>query len=127
MDDAYPRVFLILGNDDERHNDFQVIQGMETSLWEYVHCQKVKFGRFNVYGYSYIPPTPFLLKDWERYDVSRYVDPGCIPPVAGWRTDKPSNNEITHGTIKKDIDDLVGNADLSQAIFVFHAPPYQTN
>jgi len=31
-----------------------------------------------------VPPTPFLLKDWEKYDVSAYVDPGCVSPEEGY-------------------------------------------
>jgi len=127
MDDAYPRIFLILGNDDGKSNEGQVIQGMKAGLWEYIHDRNVSFGKFNVYGYSYIPPTPFLLKDWERYDVSRYVDPGCVSPTDGWRTDKLTENEIAHATIMKDINRLVVDEALSQAIFLFHAPPYQTS
>jgi len=127
MDDAYPRIFLILGNDDGKSNEGQVIQGMKAGLWEYIHDRNVSFGKFNVYGYSYIPPTPFLLKDWERYDVSRYVDPGCVSPTDGWRTDKLTENEIAYATIMKDINRLVVDEDLSQAIFLFHAPPYQTS
>jgi len=127
MDDAYPRIFLILGNDDGKSNEGQVIQGMKAGLWEYIHDRTVSFGKFYVYGYSYIPPTPFLLKDWERYDVSRYVDPGCVSPTDGWRTDKLTENEIAHATIMKDINRLVVDEALSQAIFLFHAPPYQTS
>jgi Icc-related predicted phosphoesterase len=126
MNEAYPRIFLILGNDDGKNNEKQVMRGVKAGVWEYVHDRYVSFGRFSVYGYSYIPPTPFLLKDWERYDVSRYIDPGCIPPEAGWQTTTPELNQIAHATIKKDIENLIGNTDLSQAIFLFHAPPYQT-
>lgn len=41
---------------------------------------------------SRTPISPFLLKDWEHYDVSRYVDLGCISPEDGQRTiDVPFN------------------------------------
>ena len=36
-----------------------------------------------VFGYNCVPPTPFRLKDFDRSDVSPYVDPGCVPPEEG--------------------------------------------
>ena len=123
----YPRVFLILGNDDDRSEENRVISIMEDDkLWEYVHNQSVQFESYTVYGYAYVPPTPFLKKDWERYDISRFVDPGSIAPEDGWHSIKQPINIIEHSTIKKDLDDLIRDEDLSQSIFLFHTPPYQT-
>ena len=59
--------------------------------------------RFQVYGYSFVPPTPFQLKDWERYDVSRFVDPGCVSPEEGMRTIPVSDQEQRFTTIQKDL------------------------
>jgi hypothetical protein len=79
-----------------------------------------------VLGYACIPPTPFLLKDWERYDVSRYVDPGCVSPEEGLHSFPVPAVQIRHGTIAKDLAALADDADLSQAICLFHAPPHDT-
>lgn len=76
----YPNVFIILGNDDSKQDEESFIKGEHEGLWQYIHNKKVVFGAYFVYGYSYVPPSPFLMKDWEKYDVSRYVDPGCVPP-----------------------------------------------
>jgi len=125
LGNAYPRVFLILGNDDPRSEETKFKKNAD-GLWDYIHGQHVKLGDYSVYGYGCVPPTPFLMKDWERYDVSRYVDPGCLSPEEGWRTVPVPENEIKYGTIQGDLDALVGKADLSQAVFLFHAPPYHT-
>jgi hypothetical protein len=91
-------------------------------------CRGVSaLGLFTVYGYSYVPPTPFLLKDWERYDVSRYVDPGCVSPEEGKYTVPVSERARRYCTIKEDLDTLAGEDDLRDAVFLFHAPPYETN
>ena len=83
--DPGPRIFAILGNDDGRGQE-EVLRQMEADgLLHYVHGRWEQFGSFSVLGYSYVPPTPFLLKDWERYDVSRFVDPGAISPEEGFR------------------------------------------
>ena len=127
LGDDYPRVFLILGNDDSRSDEEDLISCMmKEGVWEYIHNQSAQFGSHTVFGYAYVPPTPFMNKDWERYDVSRYVDPGCIPPDEGWHSVEQAENIIQYATIKQDLEDLVGKNDLSNSIFLFHTPPYQT-
>jgi len=122
----YPRIFTILGNDDGRYEEASILDAATRGIWEYIHYRSVNFGRFKIYGYSFIPPTPFLLKDWERYDVSRYVDPGCTSPENGWRSIPVSEKEMKFSTIKKDLELLTGNDNLENAVFLFHAPPYKT-
>jgi Icc-related predicted phosphoesterase len=120
-----PRVFLIPGNDDCRAAT-TLLEAGAGDLWEYAHGRKIAFGDLTVYGYAYVPPTPFRLKDWERYDVSRYVDPGCTAPDEGLHTTAPDEDDLKWGTIREDLERLAGSADLARALFLFHAPPYDT-
>jgi Icc-related predicted phosphoesterase len=124
---SYPRIFLILGNDDGKFIEPEILQWEAKGIWEYIHFKKVVLGEFNVYGYAYVPPTPFRMKDWEKYDVSRYVDPGCISPEEGFHTIEVQQNGIKYSTIKNDIETLTNNDDVSKSIFLFHSPPYRTN
>lgn len=126
LGDAYPRVFVILGNDDARVEEAALEEAGATGLWELIHGRRVELAGRPVFGYSHCPPTPFQLKDWERYDVSRFVDPGCISPEEGSRTIPVSEDEARYSTIKDDLDELVGDEDLSEAVMLFHSPPYQT-
>ena len=119
-----PRVYVVLGNDDPRGLEPLLRDGEARGLWEYVHGRKAQLEAYPVYGYACVPPTPFRLKDWERYDVSRYVDPGCVSPEEGLRTVPVHENEIRFGTIAKDLDALVGEDPLQHAIFLLHSPPY---
>ena len=73
---SYPEVFAILGNDDGRAVEAEFAAAGDGGLWRYAHGRVLDLDGWSVVGYAYVPPTPFLLKDWERYDVSRYVDPG---------------------------------------------------
>ncbi len=123
---AYPRIFLILGNDDPRFEEAAVLDVASQGIWEYIHNRKVDFHHFRVYGYAYVPPTPFRLKDWERYDVSRYVDPGCISPEEGVRSFPATDQEKKYATIQDDLDRLAGGENLDQTIFLLHSPPYKT-
>ncbi len=126
MGAAYPPVFLILGNDDPRDEEERVRQIAREGLWDYVHCERRVLGDFEVFGYACVPPTPFLLKDWERYDVSRYVPPGAVSPEEGWRTVDADEDSVRYGTISGDLAALTNGADLSRAIVLFHTPPHDT-
>jgi Icc-related predicted phosphoesterase len=121
-----PRVFAILGNDDGRFEEPAFLDAAERGLLGYAHGRRADLDGYVVYGYAYVPPTPFLLKDWERYDVSRYVDPGCVSPEEGWRTVRVDEAEAKHATIADDLARLTEGADLSRAVFLFHAPPHAT-
>lgn len=122
----YPRIFLILGNDDLRSGEEDVIAAGEGGLWEYIHGRSVDWDNWRVFGYACVPPTPFRLKDWERYDVSRYVDPGCISPEEGWRSVPLDPREARYATIAADLEALVPAGPLDRTIGLFHAPPYDT-
>lgn len=122
----YPRVFIILGNDDAKSDEVTIIEGEKEGLWEYIHGRKVIFKRYKIFGYSFVPPTPFLMKDWEKYDVSRYVDPGCVPPEEGSHSFPVKKDDIIWSTIKKDLEELVFDEELSESIFLFHSPPYKS-
>jgi Icc-related predicted phosphoesterase len=122
----YPTVLLILGNDDPRSEESAIGKGELLRLWSYIHMQKVECGDYSVYGYAYVPPTPFLLKDWERYDVSQFVDLGCISPEEGWRSVPVPMNETKYATIQTDLELLTNKSDLSNSIFLFHAPPHKS-
>jgi len=127
MGENYPRVFAILGNDDPWVNEEDMLEAEKAGIWKYMHGQKFEMGSHMIYGYCCVPPTPFQLKDWERYDVSRFVDPGCIGPEEGRRSDGMTDRELKNTTIQLEIEDLAGDDDLSRAIFLFHSPPYQSN
>jgi len=126
LGNAFPRLFLIMGNDDARFEEAAVLDVASRGIWEYINNRRVEFLGFGIYGYSYVPPTPFLLKDWERYDVSRYVDPGAVSPEEGFRSVPVSEREKRYSTIKEDLERLAADQDLTKAIFLFHSPPYQT-
>lgn len=123
---AFPRVFFILGNDDPRLVE-PVLHALEREgLVEYVHDRRRSLGSLDVYGYAFVPPSPFALKDWERYDVSRYVDPGSVSPEDGLCTLPLDVEERRYATIQADLQRLAGNEPLDRAVFLFHGPAYGT-
>jgi Icc-related predicted phosphoesterase len=124
--DRFPSVFVIMGNDDPRVEEGTVIEIAERGLWRYAHGRRFELGRYRVYGYSFVPPTPFLLKDWEKYDVSRYTPPGSVSPEHGRRSVPVEPREIRYSTIAQDLHALAGDDDVTDAVFLFHSPPHET-
>jgi len=123
---SYPEFIVILGNDDPRYYETAVLGLEAAGLVRYAHRRRIELDGVTVYGYAHVPPTPFLLKDWERYDVSRFVDPGGVSPEEGYRSIPVEAHRIRNATIKQDLEDMVGDDDLRRAVFLFHSPPHGT-
>jgi uncharacterized protein len=126
LKEAAPRVFVILGNDDPRCEEPAFTKAAQEGVLSYQHETHSQADGFDVYGYACVPPTPFQLKDWERYDVSRYTPPGAISPEEGRRSVEVPESEIKWGTIAKDLPALVQEHPLDRAVLLFHTPPYDT-
>jgi uncharacterized protein len=126
LGDLYPRIPTILDNDDPAVlvADLEAMQA--EGLLEHVHLRRIEVGPVTVYGCAWVPPTPFLLKDWERYDVGRGVDPGAVSPEEGRRSVPVEPHVVRWSTIAGDLDDLAGGDDLAGAVCLFHSPPHDT-
>ena len=124
----YPAIYLIPGNDDAAVSCeyFEMLETKE--LLYFVNKKVIKKDEYTVIGYPYIPPTPFLLKDWEKYDVSRFVPRDTVSPEDGIRSIEIPANIKKYGTIKDDLDELSEEInDFSNTICLFHSPPVETN
>ena len=120
----YPLVLLILGNDDPAWEESEIASGEAQGLWRYLHNRRVIVDGYAFHGYNCIPPSPFLMKDWERYDVSHFIDVGSVSPAEGYHS-VPRDGEASV-TIMEDLERLGGDADLSRSVFLFHSPPHGT-
>jgi Icc-related predicted phosphoesterase len=127
MDCDYPHVFLIAGNDDPAAVFEPLTHPGAAGLWTYAHGKATPLGDYVVLGYSCVPPTPFSLKDWERYDTGRHVPPGAVSPEEGARTLEVPEHEARYATITEDLRTLAGSANMDRAILLAHTPPYRTN
>ncbi len=126
LGEAAPRVLLVPGNDDPASCVPALARGESRGAWESIHGRGTSVPGHAVFGYACIPPSPFLLKDWERYDISRYVDPGSVSPEEGWRSQPMEAHELRWWTIARELEALTGSQDLERAVLLFHVPPYQT-
>jgi Icc-related predicted phosphoesterase len=123
----FPSTFVILGNDDGKFEEDAIIAGDAEGLWHYVHNRWVDIMGYSIFGYNFVPPSPFQLKDWERYDVSRYVDPGCVSPEEGSNSRSRDHETARYSTIERDLRTLSAGRDLSRSVALFHTPPYNTD
>jgi Icc-related predicted phosphoesterase len=126
MGASYPHILSILGNDDPRVDERGIRMLEHRGLLNYVHNRRMALGSHVVYGYGIVHPTPFRNKDWEKYDVSRYVPPGAISPEEGFRTVPVESREIRYSTISQDLQALTGDEDLGRAVLLVHSPPSET-
>ena len=120
------KFFLIMGNDDPRIFESIFIEADRRGIINYVNETSIKFGDYYVSGYSCVPPTPFKLKDWEKYDVSRFVDVGAISPEDGIRSIPLTNDKIKFDTISNDLMKLKNISPPEKTIYLFHSPPYKS-
>lgn len=124
LGDSYPRIFVILGNDDARSEEPAVLRAQEQGIWDYCHLRCLMWEGYTVTGYTFIPPSPFRLKDWERLDVTGYVRPGCIAPIEGACTVDIPEEDKTGATIEEDLKRLSCKGDMDKTIYLFHSPPH---
>jgi uncharacterized protein len=127
LSEEYPSIYIILGNDDTGDSAGEIAECEKLNLLKYINQKTVEEEGYFFTGYSFVPPTPFRLKDWEKYDVSRYVDPGCVSPEEGMRTVEVEESVIRYSTIKEDLEAFTGDRDFGKSVFLFHSPPYDTN
>lgn len=127
LGDKYPVILLILGNDDAGNEEDEIKRIAGEGLFEYINNKTINHFGYSFSGYSFVPPTPFLLKDWEKYDVSRYIDPGCVSPEEGIHTVNTEWNLIRYATISEDLEKLKCGVEMAKSVFLFHSPPYGTN
>jgi Icc-related predicted phosphoesterase len=125
LDCAYPDIFLIPGNDDHKILFDVVSEGEKSDLWRNLHNHCVVIGKYRIYGYGCVPPTPFMIKDWDRFDNLKEIENGCIAPADGYHS-LPPDHDPENDTIQNDLQLLVNEDNLEFGVFLFHSPPYQT-
>jgi len=121
----FPEVFLIPGNDDYKIVFDAVSEGEKKELWQNLQNRCVVLGKYRFYGYACVPPTPFRIKDWDRFDIDKEIAPGCIAPSDGFHSTQP-DHDPENDTIQEDIEKLVSSDNIEFSVFLFHSPPYQS-
>ena len=114
-------IYIILGNDDFRINLASLENAERNKLIKSIHMKSAELDKnFNIAGYSFVNPTPFRLKDWEKPDFEN--DP--VPAQLFEEEIRSAEKEI--GAIKDDLESLKKLSGPKNTVYVIHAPPFNT-
>ena len=115
-------IYLIMGNDDFRVSSGILENTEKSKILKSIHKKSVKLNEnFNIAGYSFVNPTPFRLKDWEKPDFKGDKMPQQL------FAEEIRSIEKESGTIKEDLEKLKKLSNPKKTIYVIHAPPFNTN
>ena len=121
-------LLLLMGNDDWAANA-DCLERNDGSLWRVLHGRAVAVEGVRVAGLSWVPITPFGLKDWERWDDGGEETPMRLEGVTSREGGiTPTRFDAAHRspTIAEALDALAGSFAASETIFVCHSPPRDT-
>ncbi|MBI4452229.1 metallophosphoesterase family protein [Candidatus Woesearchaeota archaeon] len=115
-------ICAIMGNDDFRINMPALEIAEQNKIIRSIHMKSAELGKsLNIAGYSFVNPTPFRLKDWEKPDFENDDMPQQL------FIEELRSAERENGTISEDLRQLKKLSDPKKTIYVIHAPPFNTN
>jgi len=134
------RIFAIPGNDD-----WKIVEETLREMPEVAVPIDNAFpleDSFFVVGYPYVPITPFLFKDYEKWDDDRYPEMPANPAelesamiahrlnLEGYKTRDLERYEFRFDpgdradNISADMKKLTGLSDPQKTVYLFHCPPF---
>lgn len=122
------KLLLLLGNDDWAANA-DVLERHHGDLWSAMHERVVEVDGIPVAGLSWVPITPFALKDWERWEDG---EPEAPPRLGGWTSANGPLREHVFDparrspTIAGALASLARQCEPARTIFLLHSPPRDT-
>lgn len=126
-------VYAIFGNDDFKSNyhllSEATIPGV-TFLDGEVATLPIEGHDLFVAGYPNVGMTPFLHKDWEKWDIEPGNTPHKLYRTDGYTSADGGHVAIDHAdnssTIQEDLARLATLSDPRKTVYVFHEAPYNT-
>ena len=122
------QLLLMMGNDDWAANH-DCLERHEGSLWHVLHDRVVHVDDTPVAGLSWVPITPFSIKDWERWDDGAPESParldGWVSHPGGLRPHR-FDSERREPTIASALSALAMRTRPRETVFVLHSPPNGT-
>ncbi len=121
--------FLILGNDDYRTN-LEFLKKNEENGYNIID-RPFLLKNYIFAGYSYVPYTPFIWKDWERRDLKSDTLKDLredVLKIGKIDFEKPYNiiEDFSKYSIETDLENLCQNMDSKKLILITHTPPIDT-
>ncbi len=137
------KIYLMMGNDDCACN-MDILERYDNELFHLIHGRRLNLREdFDIVGYSFVPITPFMLKDWEKFDLSEvppkleneytkrknwnYHLHGFRSTLKGWRRFGFVKAIEKEDSIQKDLNESLFIKEPEKTVYVFHTPPDNTN
>ena len=122
-------LLLLMGNDDWGSN-FDCLESHHGDLWHSLHGRVVDIRGTRVAGLSWVPITPFTMKDWERWDDGDAEPPSRLDGLVS-RDGRLLPHAFDPGdrrpSIAEALDELAARTVAAETILVSHSPPRDTN
>ncbi len=121
-------LLLMMGNDDWAGND-DVLARYDGRLWRVLHDRVVAVDGVSVAGLSWVPITPFGIKDWERWDDGGEESPVRLDGFVshgGRLTPHRFDPARRSPTIADSLEGLAARTPPAETVFVLHSPPRDT-
>jgi Icc-related predicted phosphoesterase len=121
-------LLLMMGNDDWAAN-LDCLESQDGDLWRLIHGRALDVRDQRVAGLSWVPITPFALKDWERWEDGSDETPTRLD---GWTSRNGRlephrfDPERRTPTIAQALEELAERAPAADIILVLHSPPRDT-
>lgn len=135
------KIFLMMGNDDCKVN-LDVLQNSD--IFQLIHNKRAALTKkFDIMGYAYVPITPFGIKDWEKFDLTKvplnlqdkymhrkttnYRLYGFKSTKSGWKDFQFSPEMEKLDSIQNDLSREIFQKNPDKTIYVIHTPPDRTD
>jgi len=132
-----------MGNDDCMDN-MDVLEEYNNDLYYIIHNKRIKLtDEFDLIGYSFVPVTPFGIKDWEKYDfsdvpinlevnystkkISNYRLSGLKSKAGVWEEFDFTPKIEKEDSIQKDLERDLFLKNPDKTVYVVHCSPDNTN
>ncbi len=122
------RLLLLMGNDDWADNS-DCLEAHHSELWFSLHGRATEIGGVRVAGLSWVPITPFGMKDWERWDDGLDETPGRLEGTisrGGELLPHTFDPAARRPTIAAALDELATLSPPGQTLLVSHSPARDT-
>lgn len=123
------RLLLMMGNDDWGSNA-DCLEMHHGDLWYSLHGRAIEIDGVHIAGISWVPITPFGIKDWERWDDGLEESPGRLEGTVsrnGELLPHAFDPTIRRPTIAEALDELAALAPPSQTVLAAHSPARDTH
>ncbi len=135
-------VYLMMGNDDCSAN-LDLLKEKGKELYELIHNKRFSLNKdFDIVGYSFVPITPFGIKDWEKFDfsnipvdllaaykyrkINNYRLDGVKSTKEGWKYFSFNGGDELKDSIQKDLSSELFINSPEKTVYVIHCPPNNT-